>query len=204
MNFQKAFSIRFLALFLGGIMILIAACTGTDYVPKPHGYPRVVLPPKGYEPYSPMGCPFSFEKPTYSVISKDSTFARIRPDDPCWLNLDFPNLNAQIHLSYKAIDRQNTLTKLINDAYKLNMKHVKMASAMEDSLFRTANGVVGVYYVVEGNAASSTQFYLTDSLKNFMWASLYFREAPNEDSIAPIVRFLRQDIDHMVKTFAWK
>jgi gliding motility-associated lipoprotein GldD len=58
--------------------------------------------------------------------------------------------------------------------------------------------------MVRTEAASPFQFYLTDSTKNFVRGALYFNTVPNNDSLAPVIDFLKQDIIHMIETFRWK
>ena len=48
-------------------------------------------------------------------------------------------------------------------------------------------------YDYEGVTATSTQFYLTDSVENFFRGSLYFNTEIN-DSIIPINNFIKNDI----------
>lgn len=183
--------------------LLFGGCNN-DYTPKPKAYPRVIFPQHAYEPYTSDRCPFSFEKPTYTSLEKDSLFLKKEKENPCWLNLKYPNFNATIYLSYKEINRNNTFQKLLEDAHTLNSKHVIRASEMQDSLIITPNKVSGLFYYVGGNTATSTQFFLTDSTQNFLWGSLYFYNPPNEDSLAPIVKFIRQDIDRIIASFKWK
>ncbi len=186
------------------LIFLHTGCQEESYTPKPRGYPRVELPSKSYELFQPANCPFSFEKPTYTYVQKDTVFFRQLPDDPCWMNLDFKGLNAKVHMSYKPIEKEGDLIKYLKDAYKLNSKHVKKADYIEDSVFVTPKGAYGIYYIVGGDAASSTQLAITDSINHFIWASLYFNTAPNADSIAPINNFVRADIQHLINTFEWK
>jgi len=185
-------------------IILLNACRA-DYSPKPRGYPRVVLPTGNYELYKASDCPFSFKHPNYTKIVKDTLFFRGKPENDCWFDISYPDLNARIHMSYKAMgNEKNELIKLISDAYKLNSKHMRVADYIDDSTFITKNGVYGIHYKVGGDAASSTQFLVTDSINHFIWASLYFKHAPNEDSIAPYVHFIRQDIDTLINSFQWQ
>jgi gliding motility-associated lipoprotein GldD len=64
--------------------------------------------------------------------------------------------------------------------------------------------VYGMVYEIGGNAASSIQFHVTDSSQNFLRGALYFYAMPNADSLAPVISFVRSDIDHLLKTFKWK
>lgn len=184
--------------------VLWVACSETP-TPKPRAYPRITLPQHAYQNYQSPECPFSFDYPTYAKVVKDKPLTKNEPENPCWMNVQFADLNAEIFMSYKEMDnKKNSLAQLIKDAETLNSKHVRKADYMEDSIFVTDNGVLGIYYEVGGDAASPTQFFLTDSLQHFIWASLYFAETPNEDSIAPVLDFVREDIDRMLNSFKWK
>jgi gliding motility-associated lipoprotein GldD len=57
---------------------------------------------------------------------------------------------------------------------------------------------------VKGAAASNVQFYLTDSVQHFIRGSLYFYNAPQPDSIAPVLDFVSEEVKHLVETFQWK
>ena len=61
-----------------------------------------------------------------------------------------------------------------------------------------------MFYEVGGNAASQSQFYLTDSTEHFLTGSLYFYAKPNYDSILPAAKYLEKDIRHIMETVKWK
>ena len=64
--------------------------------------------------------------------------------------------------------------------------------------------IFGLVYDIRGaNAASSYQFYVTDSIANFVRGALYFNMVPNNDSLAPVIDFLKKDIEHLINTFRW-
>ncbi|OWY21254.1 hypothetical protein C7N43_29680 [Sphingobacteriales bacterium UPWRP_1] len=177
-----------------------------EYVPKPKAYPRIIFPEHSYTAFNSSQCPFTFEYPVYGkIIKNDSLLLVKKAENPCWMNIDFADFNADLYLSYRQIDsKEKTLPKLINDAYTMNAKHVIKADFIEDSLFVTQNRIYGVFYSVGGDAASAMQFYLTDSLHHFMWASFYVKATPNEDSIAPVNRFFEKDLQHLINSFKWK
>jgi len=58
-------------------------------------------------------------------------------------------------------------------------------------------------YEVGGDAASSVQFFLTDTSTHFLRGALYFSNTPNADSIAPVVKFVKEDMRHLIDTFQW-
>ena len=146
-----------------------------------------------------MSVPYSFQIPVYSIPGNDP----LSPDQPEWVTIDVPSNNAQIHLSYRKI--KNNLEKLIEESRMLAYKHSQKASSIDEQLFiNPSSRVYGTIYSIKGNAASPMQFYLTDSIKNFLRGSLYIKEAPNSDSLQPVIRFLTQDMLQLIKTTEWK
>jgi gliding motility-associated lipoprotein GldD len=171
--------------------------------PKPRGYFKIILPERSYRTFGNESCPFTFEYPAYGVVNRDSVFLDTVPDNPCWLNITFPSLNGNLHLSYKEITSTGTLQKLIDDAHRLTFKHTIKAEFIDESFIKTPHDVSGIMFDVGGNAASSLQFYVTDSSKHFLRGSLYFLNTPNADSIAPVLRFIRPDVIKMLETLRW-
>ena len=178
----------------------------------------VDLPKKEYKKFTEKEFPYEFEIPTYATISKeyDST-----SKDPFWINVNFERFNARIYLSYKSLNGntiykvktttgyrdslvKNSFEGLREEAYKLTYKHTVKASGIVDSPFVSNNGSSGVYFYVAGDAATSRQFYITDTLKNFIRGALYFDSAPNADSLSMVSDFLDEDMRHLIKTFKWK
>jgi gliding motility-associated lipoprotein GldD len=178
--------------------VLILVGCEEAYTPKPRAYYRIDLPLKNFQKYS-SDCPFTFEYPEYATAKIDS-----RPSsENCWMNIDFPQFNARIHISYKPIEKN--LEKLIEDSRSLTYKHViKATDIREDLVDDPLAKVYGQIYDVKGDAASYLQFYLTDSSTHFLRGSLYFNAAPNYDSIVPVLDFIRADIHHLTETFNWK
>jgi gliding motility-associated lipoprotein GldD len=181
--------------------VLLPSCGDDDdetIAPKPRAYFRLTLPEKKYVPYN-AACPFSFEIPDYTHVENDKSFRA----EPCWLNLEFPSLNGKLHLTYHEVN--GDIDKYLEQTYELASKHQIKASGIEEKLVsRDSSKVYGLIYEIGGNAASSIQFFLTDSTKHFIRGALYFNVAPNTDSISPVVDFVRKDIYHMIETFEWK
>ncbi len=175
----------------------------SPYTPKPAGYFKIDFPEKKYQAFDKAGYPYSFEYPVYANVIKDSTFFGDRTENPWWINIDFPQFNARIYLSYKVIGKYK-LDSLLNDAFNLTNKHSIKASYIDDSAMNISNNVHGEFFKVEGDVATANQFFLTDSTKNFIRGALYFDATPNEDSLRPINQFLVDDMKHLINTFKWK
>jgi gliding motility-associated lipoprotein GldD len=179
------------------IIILSAGCKNTT-VPKPAGYFRIDLPQKEYHLLD-QGYPYSFEYPVYGVINNKTT-----PNaQPYWINIEFPAYNAKIYISYNSV--KNNLPQLTEDSHTLAYKHSVKADAIEEKVWSNdSTHVYGILYDVKGNAASSVQFFMTDSTSHFLRGSLYFMAQPNEDSLKPVIEFFRKDIIHLIETLSWK
>jgi len=184
-------------------IFLIGACN-SDYVARPRGYFKIELPPKKYQLFNKPGFPYSFEYPQYGQIVQDSLFFDQQPENNFWINIDFPQFNGRIHISYKEIGKQK-FDSLVNDAFTLSYKqHTYKASAIQPSQFSTPNGVGGVYFTLKGNTATANQFFATDSVKHFLRGALYFSATPNSDSLQPVNEFLRKDVEHLINTLTWR
>ena len=190
-------------LFIICISIISFSSCGDDesdevFIPKPKGFPRIYFPEKNYRLYDSL-CPYSFEIPIYASVLND----KHKGADPCWINVNFPRFNAQIHLSYKTIT--NNLDTVLSECRDFVVKHqVKSTGIDETIIVRDSSQVYGLVYDISGNTASNVQFYLTDSTHHFMRGALYFNSVPNIDSLKVVVDYLRKDIVHMIQTFEWK
>jgi gliding motility-associated lipoprotein GldD len=183
------------------VFLLFTACN-SDYTAKPKGYFKIDFPEKKYQLFQQPGYPYSFEYPIYANVVKDSSFFGEATENPWWINIDFPQFNGKVHISYKTIG-PNKFDKLVNDAYTMTNKHTSKAYSIKDSLMETPNGVHGIFFRVGGNVATANQFFLTDTTQHFLRGALYFDAAPNEDSLGTVNAFLQQDLQHMINTFKW-
>jgi gliding motility-associated lipoprotein GldD len=188
-------------------VLFITACSGeADYAPKPRGYYRINFPERTYQQYTSNN-PFTFEYPKYAVMERDTLS---HPSDKLvnmqtLLNMQFPQFKATLHLSYETIPNKKIFDELVEDAHKFAFKHTVKASSIDEGIIRYPDRkVYGIYYTIDGNAASSVQFYLTDSVKNYLRGALYFNSEPRLDSIQPVLNFVKQDVDRMIKSFKWK
>ncbi len=189
----------FLLWILSGILF---SCNG-PYIPKQTGYFKIDFPVKKYQLFDKPGFPYTFEYPVYAEISRDTSFFGDKPENPWWINIQFPQFQGNIYVSYKSIGKYK-LSKLIDDAFNMTNEHTIMATAIDDSLMLTPNNVHGMYFKLGGEVATANQFFLTDSTTSFLRGALYFNATPNEDSLRPVNDFLVADMKHLINTFQWK
>lgn len=189
--------------FFSVITLVIFSACNSDYTPKPKGYFKIDFPQKQYRVFQQTGYPYSFEYPVYANVIKDSSFFGEATENPWWINIDYPQFNGRVHISYKQVGL-NKLDKLVNDAFTMTNKHNLKAYSIDDSLMVTPNNVHGLFFKVGGNVATANQFFLTDSVTHFLRGALYFDATPNEDSLGIVNRFVLEDLKHMINTFKWK
>jgi len=183
------------------ILCVAAVCwsCGETMIPKPYGYFRVDLPQHTYRTIDTLGLPYKFDLPqTAQLISR-----KAGDGEKYWIDLYYPKLNAYIYCSYKPV--KGDLINLLEDTRKIVYKHSVKADGIGEQVFDKANkNVHGILYDLKGNTASSVQFILTDSTRNFFRGALYFNNVPNKDSIAPMAEFIRQDVVRIMESFEWK
>lgn len=183
------------------VALLFAGCNNDhDYTPKPRGYFRIVFPKKEYQQYE-GGCPFTFMYPKYAVIEPDKS----RGAQNCWLNMRFPQFKGTLHMSYQPVSSKKEFNELTEDARTFAFKHTVKATSIDQAIIHNPDRkIYGIYYTIDGNAASSVQFYITDSTKNYLRGALYFNTEPRLDSIQPVLDFVKKDVNAMIRSFKWK
>ncbi len=184
---------------LAGILV-ISSCSN-DYTPKPRGYFRIALPEKKYILLDSV-YPYTFEYPAYARITNDA----LSPEEKNWINIEMPVFHGRIHISYKTLLNKSNLVQFTEDTRTLAMKHMSKASGIRQiAISDPARKMYGLVYEINGmGAASPYQFYLTDSTNHFIRGSLYFDAVPNNDSLAPVIEYVKSDIRHLFETINWK
>ncbi|MBO6026569.1 MAG: hypothetical protein J6P73_04910 [Bacteroidales bacterium] len=180
--------------------LLVVSCGEEERpLPKPKGYFRIDLPEKEYVSIDTIG-KYSFEAPSYATLTYDP----FSPKEKNWINVEMPRFKASIHLTHKDIN--GNLGEYLEDVHLMLTKHLQKANGMNDSLIiNPEHRVYGMLIEMDGKGvATPLQFYLTDSTANFVRGALYFNFVPNNDSMQPVIDYLRKDIDQMINTFEWK
>ena len=195
---DKELTMRLFRVYILLIVIGILNSCGKASFPKPYGYYRVDLPPHSYRLVDTLNLPYTFEIPKNAVLASSES-----KDGKYWVDIIYPQLNATIYCSYKSVN--GNLTELLEDTRKIVYKHTIRADVITERPFiQYDKKAYVILYDLKGNTASSVQFVMTDSLKNFFRGALYFNNIPNKDSIAPMSEYVREDIMHIMESFQWK
>ena len=183
---QNILKLSCLGLFFG-----LISC-GEETLPKPKGQLSLEYPNATYSKLN-SDCTFTFEKNDLAQIKNEM----------CAFEINYPKMKATIYLSYKPV--QNNINILLKDAQKLTYEHViKADDILEQPFINSDQKVYGMFYQVNGNAATNAQFYVTDSVKHFIDCSVYFYAKPNFDSIMPAASYVKNDMQRLMESLRWK
>jgi gliding motility-associated lipoprotein GldD len=172
---------------------VFAACT-SDPVPKPVGYFRIDLPRDTFKAHM-TECPYQFDIHQMTIAKKR--------DMPCWINFHYPQVKAMLQITYRPVE--NNIDTLLNDVHNLVFRHTVKADGIQEKLFlNEEKRVYGTLYRLHGDAATHTQFFLTDSVNHFLRGVVYFNAVPNEDSLRPVNEYMYAQILHLIETTEWK
>jgi gliding motility-associated lipoprotein GldD len=165
-----------------------------EVLPKPASYLRLDYPEAEYVDFVSEVSPYTFEINSKAVIKGNTNYD---------YTINYPKMKATIYLTYKPV--KNNIDKLLRDAQKLTYEHViKADDILEQPFVNPSKKVYGMFYRVNGNAATNSQFYVTDSIKHFVTGSVYFYAKPNYDSIMPAASYVRNDMQRLMETLKWK
>ena len=134
-----------------------------------------------------------------------STHSRVEADsfnlgEKEWINLNYKEFGAKVHLTYKKIDQSTDFKTLSNDAFNLTAKHQIKAYGIEEAILLTPNGYVAVVAELSGEVPTQFQFFVTDSTSNFLRGAVYFNSALKNDSLAPIIEYIKLDMAHLINS----
>ncbi|MFK7953992.1 MAG: gliding motility lipoprotein GldD [Ekhidna sp.] len=178
-------------------VILLSSCS-SDYLPKPKGYNRIDLPTSEYQSL-PDSFPYSFEYSKHAKILPDSSWIA----EKYWINIFYPTMNASIQITYKPVT-DSIIREYLSDSYKLTSQHNVKAYAIDESIIQLPNGMYASFTELEGEVPTQAQFHVSDSVDHFLRGALYFRTATKNDSLAPVITYLKKDIIQLLMTLEWE
>lgn len=185
-------------LFLATSFLFFVGCE-EKYTPKPRDYYRISLPQNEYQFFNEKNYPYAFSY---------SKHAQIKPIEEkgqqYWIDVQYPFINADIHLSYKKLN--GDLKDCIRSTLSYINIHQSKASGIREIEYNfPEQKKYGIVYEILGKEVASTyQFYLTDSNQNFIRGAVYINCKANNDSLSPVLHFLRKDLEEMIESFDWK
>lgn len=172
--------------------IFIIGCKGESTIPKPKAQIRLEYLKGELATLETANFSIDYNQLANPKKNKDMAYT-----------LEYPDMKGAIFLSYRRLD--DDLDKLTQDANRLSYEHAAKAdNIVEQPYVNSESKVYGSLFEVQGNAASQTQFFVTDSTTHFLTGSVYFYTKPNYDSILPAAAYLQNDIRGIMESLRWK
>ena len=183
----------YISVFLCSCMLVFLSSCKDDVLPKPPSQLRLDYAVAEYARFE-NHCPITFD------MNADAT---IKENGNCGFSITYPKMKATVYLTYKPVN--GDINKLLSDAQRLTYEHViKADDILEQPYLNPDKKVYGMFYRVNGNAATNAQFYVTDSTKHFLTGSVYFYAKPNYDSIMPAADYIKNDMQRIMESVNWK
>lgn len=188
--------LKILALFML-LSFGMLSCTSDPY-PRPKGYPRIDLPEHTYKVFDNGDCPFTFEYPAFGEISRSEA-------DSCLADFYFKPYDFYWHLTYRHIPSSGKSRDQHEEEYRrLVYKHSMKLSHMSEFDLEAKNGT-GLMYELHGKVGAPAQLIFGDrDSVHLIMVSLYFQRAVNQDSLAPLISYVKQDMQHMAGSIEWR
>ena len=183
---------------------LMASCHHrNDETPKPQAYLRIDLPPHDYALCDTAALPFTFERNSLAALQWKENPDRSQDK---WFTLQYPQYKGYLFLSYKHIHGPKELKAQIDTSYRFVEDNFHYSSGVDENTFvDRKHRLYGTTYHLKGqNVASTYQFWLTDSTSHFLRGALYIDVTPNNDSLAPVLTYLQDDINHLIESVRWR
>lgn len=184
------------------IICLITACN-TDYLPKPKGFNRIELPPHEYKQLETDEHPYTFEYSVHAEAVDDTALWKEKKKH--YKTIYYPDFDASLRLTYKSFkDNPDTLQSYLDEAFRLLYGHDKKAYGIDQKVETTDKGYFVSHFTLSGEVSSQYQFVTHDSLEHFMRGVLYFKTATKNDSLSPVIDYIKKDAHHTLNTLQWK
>lgn len=186
-------------------LLIVSSCQDEKVAtPRPKQYPRIIWPDNHMVTQELPQCQFRLNVPAYAEIVQKKQDSDQAQQHPCWFDIRMSVFSATMYCSYYRIDKLNTYSKLVDDAYTMVSKHNVKANSRDEIAIQTTQGSKGIIFKIAGPVATPYQFFLSDTSSHFIRGSLYFDNKLDQDSMDMIKDLLIEDMNNVVGSIQWK
>lgn len=124
-----------------------------------------------------------------------------RPDS-CYFNIVFPRFDCKWHATARFFNQENVdYGHTLEDFRDVVYKHTRKGNIYPEPIL-TENSR-GMLFNLYGQVGTFTEFYVSDSANYGLSVSCYFNTALKNDSLAPVIDFMKADVRRMIETMEW-
>jgi len=173
-------------------LLFLVSCQSP--LPKPKGMLALTYPEPSYTTWL-SSCPFEFPRNVQTNIDSQEN---------CFFNIDYPQMNARVYMSYFDLEQHNYSDLWIDVQTRL-MEHNKTDVRIKESSYQnTGSKVYGRFFELQGDAPSNLHFVATDQDKHFLTGVLFFKSEPNYDSLYPAIQYVKTDMRKLTEDLSWR
>lgn len=189
-------------IFLPGLLLILiamSACSDPVAYPRPLAFSRIDFPQNpDYKTFDSESCPFTFKYPSEAEISRNAS-------DSCWVDIKFPAYDCKWHVTYRDTRTETKEKEVYYEEWRnMIFKHSKKATRIQDKPISSPDGK-GFMYEVYGNVGTPAQLFFSDTKgEEIVMLSCYFRTATKNDSLAPVIDYMKVELEKMVQTLKWE
>jgi gliding motility-associated lipoprotein GldD len=163
--------------------------------PKPNAFLDLAYAEAQYNDFDSDACAYRF---MYNNVSMPVQLSS------CGITLDYPLLKAKVYVTYFDLSK-SSLDTLFMDFENRLMIFGKGTQRINESTYEDQQKeVLGSCVTLIGDSPSNLHFFATDNKRHFISGSLLFSAAPNYDSLAPAIGYIKNDVQKMLETLRWQ
>jgi gliding motility-associated lipoprotein GldD len=184
-------------LFLFGLLLFHFSCDETSYLPREKAFLRLEFEKPMYGTFSSESSKLNFiynnASASFEIISEEKTVLR------------YKHIKIDIVLSNIQLENTSSFEESLQNFYMFLEPHRKKSNQISVKEFISAdNKRFAKVFEMRGPVASPLQFYVTDSINNFLFGSMNLIQKSDYDSIYPSVMYVKNDIFSIIESVNWE
>ena len=165
-------------------------------LPKQRAFLRIEFPEPKYITQKEIKSPIDFY---YNLSAADINVINTKQ-----FSINYPKMNLVVDMSLNKIYKAEDLENNFRDFSLTLETHAKKSNGMFIREYEDLNSeVYAKIFELRGDVATPIQFYLTDSISNFIKGSLNLKFKSKYDSIFPTIQYVKNDILVLVESLKW-
>lgn len=184
-------------LFLFGLLLFHFSCDETSYLPREKAFLRLEFEKPMYDTFSSefskLNFIFNNAYASFEIVSDKKTVLRYKD-----IKIDIVLIDIQL-------ENTSSIEESLQNFYMFLEPHRKKSNQISVKEFVSAdNKRFAKVFEMRGPVASPLQFYVTDSINNFLFGSMNLTEKSDYDSIYPSIMYVKNDIFSIIESVNWE
>jgi gliding motility-associated lipoprotein GldD len=181
-------------------LLLLLTCND-NYLPKPNAFLSLDYPLTNYNDvkFYPKGVSLQYNSAVSSIESINNSNTLISK------RINYKEHNASILIDLHEINNNMDLSRILNELNDFTNIHLKKKNSVINvqEYKNESQRLYASIIKIKGDVTSPYQFYITDSLKNMITASVRYNKSIKYDSVLPSLKYIEKDIYHLIETLTW-